>query len=132
MLMVRRILGVLLVAAALAIWFGMAPQSHEAKYKSDIETALISDQLNNQNTEGAAQQQVVNGWTAKDLLTVLARQGAQPADERPAALLFLAVLGIAFFFGTSSPSRATSAVASAPEQPREPSETPIDTAYSRR
>ena len=61
----------------------------------DVPEALLVDTANNARTEGAPQQAVVNGWTAKDLLTVIAREGAQPSDERPAALLVLVVVGIA-------------------------------------
>ena len=56
---------------------------------------IMADTANNARTEGAPQQTVVNGWTAKDLLTVIAREGARPSDERPAALLVLVVIGIA-------------------------------------
>lgn len=77
------------------LWFGMAPDSREASFEEAISEALLVDTANNARTEGAPQQAVVNGWTAKDLLTVIAREGAQPSDERPAALLVLVVVGIA-------------------------------------
>lgn len=38
-------------------------------YESLITSALDADTANNLRTAGAPQQQVVNGWTAKDLLT---------------------------------------------------------------
>ena len=49
---------------------------------------------NNKTAQGAAQQAVVNGWTARVLLT-LAQEGADPRslDERPAAPLILLVIG---------------------------------------
>src|SRR5687768_16755568 len=80
-----------------------------SQYESLISQALTDDTLNNARTEGAPQQQVVNGWTAKDLLTIIAKeqadilraQGAvvdatgnlqtQPFDQRIPALLLVAV-----------------------------------------
>jgi uncharacterized membrane protein YraQ (UPF0718 family) len=95
MSILRRLFAALLIAGAIGIWFGMAPDSREASFEEAISEALLVDTANNARTEGAPQQAVVNGWTAKDLLTVIAREGAQPSDERPAALLVLVVVGIA-------------------------------------
>ena len=105
---VRRIGAAVLIIAALGVWFGMAP-SHPDKsddYRAAISAALASDTANNTRTEGAPQQAVVNGWTAKDLLTVVAQEGAdpRPVDERPAALLTLVVIGFGRMLATSRPS----------------------------
>jgi hypothetical protein len=124
---VRRIGSVLLAAAAVTVWFAMAPAdvqagpSHSAAdnlppttvERSDIAAIMLDDGLNQGTADSAPQQSVVNGWTARDLLEVIAKQGAdtyraviaaaQPdpipptpePDQRPAALLVLAVVGLA-------------------------------------
>jgi hypothetical protein len=93
---------VLLAVAALAVWFGLTPSNTSTGalevYDAAISEVLSDDQENQLRADTAPQQQVVNGWTARDLLTVIARQGTVPTvveDQRPAALLLLAVLGIA-------------------------------------
>ena len=67
--------------------------------------ALATDSLNNLRTEGAPQQQVVNGWYSNDLLNIIAlenaRTAAQSTDDRTAALLVIAVLAIALWGATS-------------------------------
>ncbi len=99
MLLARRVGAYVLVVAAIAIWFGMKPtQQSDTGYKAAIAAALAADQTNAAASQSAPQQQVVNGWTARDLLTVIAEEGAQSAgvvDERPAALLVIVVLGVA-------------------------------------
>jgi hypothetical protein len=101
---VRRALALLLAVGAAGIWFGMAPESSNAEYRAQIAAALADDKINNTSTQGAPQQTVVNGWTAKDLLTVIASEGAEQ-DQRPAALLALAVIGLAGGIATSTGSR---------------------------
>jgi hypothetical protein len=74
--------------------------------------ALGSYDLNNANTDSAPQQQVVNGWVAKDLLQIVAvelddiqrRMDAQGKDQRTPALIGLAVLAVAWF-GITTPGR---------------------------
>jgi len=107
MQMIRRIGAVVLIIAALGIWFGMKP-AQDAKastYHSAVSAALDADTANNAKTEGAPQQTVVNGWTAKDLLTVIAQEGAgqAPVDERPAALLVLVIIGLGLILMTPRP-----------------------------
>ena len=62
---------------------------------------MVSDTLNQGRTEGAPQQSVVNGWTARDLLELTAKQGVEARDHRPAALLTLLVLGMCLALATS-------------------------------
>ena len=104
---IRRIGAVVLIIAALGIWFGMKPteSAKAGTYHSAITAALDADTANNAKTEGAPQQTVVNGWTAKDLLTVIAQEGAdQPSvDERPAALPALLVIGLGLILATTRP-----------------------------
>ena len=68
---------------------------------SDISKVMVGDTLNQARTEGAPQQAVVNGWTARDLLELTARQGVDARDHRPAALLALLVLGMCLGLATS-------------------------------
>jgi hypothetical protein len=107
MQIIRRIGAVVLIIAALGIWFGMKPaqDTKAGTYHSAISAALDADTANNAKTEGAPQQTVVNGWTAKDLLTVIAQEGASqpPVDERPAALLVLVIIGLGLILMTTRP-----------------------------
>jgi hypothetical protein len=45
----------------------------------------------------------VNGWTARDLLAIIAQEGADPrsVDERPSALLALLVIGLGIGIATT-------------------------------
>jgi hypothetical protein len=109
-----------LIGAAVYVYVAMAPAVVRdvptlpsfTQYESLISTALADDAANNLRTEGAPQQQVVNGWTARDLLTIIAKeqadllkaQGAvvdatgnlttQPFDDRVPALLLIGVLAV--------------------------------------
>lgn len=82
------------------------------QYETLISDALDADRLNNMTTESAPQQQVVNGWTARDLLIIIAKenvdilraQGAvvdatgtlqtTPFDTRVPGLLLIAILAL--------------------------------------
>ncbi len=102
----RRVGAVVLVIAAIAVWFGMKPSDSVApEYNAVISAVLAEDEANQARTEGAPQQTVVNGWTARNLLAIIAKQGdsAPPSndDQRPSALLALAVIGIALLLFTA-------------------------------
>jgi hypothetical protein len=97
-ILARRVGAVVLVLAAIVVWFAMAPEDRS----SDISQALTDYSLNEARTQGAPQQQVVNGWVAKDLLTIIAEQQNDAAsDERVPALAGLLVLGVALYVFTS-------------------------------
>src|SRR5687768_9021956 len=70
--------------------------------EDSIRQIMAADALNQSRAEGAPQQSVVNGWTARDLLELVAQSEATGQDPRPAALLTLAVLGIALILFTGS------------------------------
>ena len=98
MILARRVGAVVLAIAAIVVWFVMAPEDRS----SDISRALSEYSLNEAMTQGAPQQQVVNGWVAKDLLTIIAEQQNDVAsDERVPALVGLLVLGVALHAFTS-------------------------------
>jgi hypothetical protein len=97
-ILARRIGAVILALAAIVVWFTMGPEDRS----DDISQALAEYSLNEARTQGAPQQQVVNGWVAKDLLTIIAEQQNDAAsDERMPALAGLLVLGGALFVFTS-------------------------------
>lgn len=86
----------------------------------EIADIMLRDSLNQDTADSAPQQSVANGWTANDLLKVIAEQGAdtcravlvaaQPTeiqippmpepDQRPAALLAIGVIGLALMLFT--------------------------------
>ena len=80
MLTARRIgLGVIAMAAV-ATWFVFTPEPANsasvnlstADYSTLIDTALSDYDANDSRTDSAPQQQVVNGWVARDLLLMIA------------------------------------------------------------
>jgi hypothetical protein len=111
MLILRRISALILALAAIGIWFGLRPESTSSTntdFSSDITSALSEYSTNNSSASYAPQQQVVNGWAAKDLLTVIAKEQnaalspkTAPSDDRIPALLVLGVLGIAMLGATA-------------------------------
>jgi hypothetical protein len=99
----RKVGAIVLAVAAVVVWFTLGPEDRS----SDIRQAISAYELNELRTEGAPQQQVVNGWVAKDLLTIIAeQQNDVSSDERLPALVALLVLGAALYAFTS-PRRTT-------------------------
>jgi hypothetical protein len=120
-ILARKAGAVVLAIAAVVIWFAMAPQDRS----SDIRQALAEYELNELRTEGAPQQQVVNGWVAKDLLSIIAEQQSDVAsDERLPALVGLLVLGAALYTFTS-PRRTQDSSTTEPTPPFESEATPV-------
>ncbi|WP_409332600.1 hypothetical protein [Trujillonella humicola] len=124
--LVRRIGATVLALAAVVVWFAMAPEESSDR-SSDITSALAEYELNEARTQGAPQQQVVNGWVQKDLLTVIAQQqNDSVTDERLPALAVLAVFGLALHIATSPrPTETVSADAVAPAAPFSPEPSPV-------
>ena len=87
-----------LAVAAVAVFIVLRPKidtvtptlPSATSYESLITSALDADAANNLRTEGAPQQQVVNGWTAKDLLTIIAKENIDILK----ALLLIGVLAL--------------------------------------
>lgn len=102
-LRVRRAGSLVLAAAGVAVFLGMAP-THSTSH-SDIDAVMIDDSINQGRTEGAPQQAVVNGWTARDLLKIMATEGVESRDERPAAFAGLGLLALLLYIGTSETGR---------------------------
>jgi hypothetical protein len=143
-----RLAGYLVLAvAAVAVFVVLRPKidtvtptlPSATSYESLITSALDADTANNLRTEGAPQQQVVNGWTAKDLLTIIAKenidilkaQGAvvdatgalntTPFDERIPALLLIGVLAVCWTGVSMSAASRPASPANSAAMPVEPS-----------
>ena len=87
---VRIAAGVALACAALLVWFDAAPSDNT--FSSERASIEAMDDANNLMTEGAPQQEVVNGWTTIEYLNLLSKQQEQ-SNNRLDALLLLALLG---------------------------------------
>lgn len=97
-----RLVGSLIIAlAAVVVLFTAGPSHDDARDLSTSRAAIwVDDEANQSRTEGAPQQQVVNGWTGNALLDLISEQldaATAPAkpDNRPAVLLTLGVLLLA-------------------------------------
>jgi hypothetical protein len=126
------------------VFFALAPKVPKStptlpsatQYQGLIQQALSDDVTNNNSAAGAPQQAVVNGWTARDLLTIIAKENqdiltAQGAvvdatgtlqttlfDERIPALLVIAVIALAWGgLSASRPSLIPSQVSPASPAP---------------
>lgn len=112
---VRRIGAVVFAAVAVLLWFVLAPAgagSHNHDFAPAISAALTDFDKNNATAESAPQQAVVNGWAAKDLLTVMAQEqntalqpASAPRDNRVPGELALLVVAVAFFGAISGARR---------------------------
>jgi hypothetical protein len=101
---VRRVAGVLLAGVALLIWFDMAPEDNS--YESARTAIEASDDANNILAEGAPQQEVVNGWTTIEYLSLLSEQQEQ-SNSRLDALILLALIGGSVALATSRTNART-------------------------
>ena len=139
---VTRTIGFLvIVAGALAIWFLMAPKPIDSDtaqidlsardYVTLVNQALDDFQANESIADSAPKQQVVAGWAAKDLLSIIALAQADQMealggladqnqtvvsamavrDDRIPALIGLAVLAICWYGLTESRPREETTLA---------------------
>ena len=99
MKVVRAIGFAVLVAAAVGIYVGLAPASTNGA----VASVLADAKLNELSADSSPQQQVVNGWAAKDLLAVVARQGP---DNRVPALPRVGIVVVAWGLVAPPSSRA--------------------------
>lgn len=129
MIEIRRIGLLVLAIASVPIFFLMKPAPPEegslnlsaTNYQSLIDLAMSDYDANDALTESAPQQQVVNGWIARDLLQLQARQLADvldaltqanesgqivdTTDPRVPALLVVAILALSLIGFTSEEGR---------------------------
>lgn len=111
----RILLGSLLALMLVFTWVSGTPGTDDAgtpsDWKSDVDAAALSNELNNGETDGAPQQSVVNGWYANDLALVEASQNTYIAasSDRNGRILLLIGLGVAgelIIRGAQRPKRA--------------------------
>ena len=82
--------------AVLAIfWFAASPE--EAPFADTRDEIESIDDLNNESTEGAPQQEVVNGWTTIEYLNLLSTQQEHENNRRDALLLLILLSGLAAY-----------------------------------
>ena len=113
----RRVGAIVLALTAVVVWFAMAPDESSNR-STDIARVLADYELNEARTQGAPQQQVVNGWVTKDLLAIIAeQQNESVSDERLPALAVLVVLGLALHIATSTRPADPNGAASRPVVP---------------
>lgn len=88
------------VAAIAIALLAPASSTQTALYELQLRAADSNWELNNGNAEGAPQQQVVNGWAAKDLLEIQIQQNndllglAARQDNRGRLLLMVLTVGV--------------------------------------
>lgn len=74
--------GLFVAFLLLVAWFSMAPEAaEEHSWQSDLRTANATAEANHARTEGAPQQQVVNGWHAVDLAGIQVEQLIAQYDQ---------------------------------------------------
>ena len=104
-----RLIGSAVIAAlALLTLVAFSPTTPAADFSADRASTWAEDSVNQENTTGAPQQQVVNGWTANALLDLISEQLDEqpPPDQRPAVLLMLGVLMLALMAATTPAPKA--------------------------
>ena len=106
MLLIRKIGAVVLLVAAVWVWFNLAPAA-EPDHSSVRLSINAADDRNNAGAQGAPQQAVVNGWTNLAYQELISEQLDTNAsyshrDDRAPAMLGLCVAGIALLALTSS------------------------------
>ena len=109
-----------LASMAIVVWFAIAPSvagdrpdvPSAAQYERLISRALSDNEANDARTDSAPQQQVVNGWVARDLLSIIAkanadileaaaiadsnRSASSASDQRVPTLLVLLIVAVAW------------------------------------
>lgn len=142
MLLVRRLGALILAIAAVAVWFLLEPEQASAdtpNYSSAISAAIADYESNNALADSAPQQEVVNGWVAKDLLEVIAKAEnaslspeSAPRDDRIPAELLLVVLGVALLVFTTPRGHAGPQPqrAAAPASPQPVGESPATPSHA--
>ena len=85
-----------LALAAIVSFFVLQPATPKDR-STEISTAIVEDSLNAKSSSSAPQQQVVNGWTARDLLEIdakIANDQAQAESDRNLQLSVLVLIGV--------------------------------------
>lgn len=111
---IRKLGFALLGVLAIAVTIGLQPEELEpvsaAGFDRQVQQALADFDANESRTSGAPQQQVVNGWVHRDLLTIISRQlsasleqvPTPTPDPRVAYLLLILVLSVGWHGATAT------------------------------
>lgn len=94
-LLLIRLAWAILISLVLLITWGSGPDGED--WQEEVSTAQSTARLNNDITEGAPQQQVVNGWQAVDLAEIQIRQNTALLDSQGHTANLLLVLGLGIF-----------------------------------
>ena len=117
-MIIRQLGFAILAVLAIAVTFGLQPEEPEpvstARFDRQIQQALDDFDANESRTGGAPQQQVVNGWVNRDLLTIISRQlsasieqaPVSEPDPRSAYLLLILVLTVGWHGATSTAGKS--------------------------
>ena len=85
----------LVIATVALVWLLSGPdETSFADTRAGIES---QDTFNNENTAGAPQQEVVNGWTTIEYLNLLSMQQEHDNNRRDALLFLILVSGLAAY-----------------------------------
>jgi len=110
--LVRRIGAVILGVSAILVMVLAGPSSSSADVESNDRALAVAQadyRSSNARTSGAPQQQVVNGWFARDALTIqvgqlnelISQADGRGEDERLPFLALIAVLGLCLLLATT-------------------------------
>ncbi|QXQ10345.1 hypothetical protein [Paeniglutamicibacter sp. Y32M11] len=70
----RAVVWLLVAIAAVTVWFAAPTGGEASDWSGDMTVAEFSKTANDKSTEGAPQQQVVNGWFVADTIPILSEQ----------------------------------------------------------
>lgn len=103
-----RLIGCAVIAVLAVLTLAFLGPAGSEDVASERLAIWLEDATNQDRTQGAPQQSVVNGWTANQLLDLLSQQleSGTTTDNRPAVLLTLGVLLLALSMVTTPRRRA--------------------------
>lgn len=111
---VRRIIAV--VGFAIGVGFLVFALSAETPSHADaVGEALVKAEINENSAESAPQQQVVNGWVARDLLVIQTRQLDELAKIQRQTNLLLGAVALLSGIGALTVAVGSSAKSSQPD-----------------
>lgn len=98
-----RLIGCVAIAVLAVLTLAFLGPTDSDDVASERLAIWLEDATNQDRTQGAPQQSVVNGWTANQLLDLLSQQleTGTSTDDRPAVLLTLGVLLLALAMATT-------------------------------
>jgi hypothetical protein len=125
LMLLRRIGGLVVALAAVVVWLTMgSSDASSGDYKAEIRNAMSGDRVNQASADSAPKQQVVNGWTARDLIAISTRiqAGNTRDDDRMGAELMLLILALGWGLLTTPRPVGNNSRGEAGQPPSIPSE----------